>query len=440
MHLTSSRFEQFVMKALKLLIAFFVLKEIYCESYSKVDSVASYAINSILSKYFSEKSPKVDLIYFGKRESLVTKILRNKNDSTAIKVSKSAEESPFKIRLNISSILLFDSAQTFRRQTIVWQTDKTVRHRHLVHIPNSDVDDLWHIKDGFLIDKVNFLLNGTGKSINLVSSFMFTPKQCRSNQYALINRFNVSTMKWSTPLFYQEKYRNLYGCKLFILTNNTNGKNSEPADVIDSFAKDSNFKTAYFLGRKQNFAVNVSNYDLLADPATWSIEYKGDLVRSYPYFIDRWTFFIPPGELYTPFEKMFLPFQFEVWIGILVTLLIGFVAIQIINFTSIRVQSFVYGHNIQAPTVNLAATFLCGVQTKVPGRNFARFLLMNFIIWCLIIRTCYQSELFKYLQSDLRKPEPRTVVEMIKKNFTFYDSGFLMEHINRTALENGLEK
>lgn len=42
------------------------------------------------------------------------------------------------------------------------------------------------------------------------------------------------------------------------------------------------------------------------------------------------------------------------------------------------------------------------------------------------MRACYQSELFKYLQSDKRKPEVKTIVEMIERNFTFYDSGYLI--------------
>ena len=132
----------------------------------------------------------------------------------------------------------------------------------------------------------------------------------------------------------------------------------------------------------------------------------------------RFVFFIPPGELYTPLEKLFLPFDFEVWIAILVTFLIALGTIQIINRASETVRNFVYGRNINTPTLNVAEIFLCGGQVKVPGRNFARFILMLFIIWSLIIRTCYQSMLFEFLQSDARKPGVKTMKEIYESNLT----------------------
>jgi hypothetical protein len=53
---------------------------------------------------------------------------------------------------------------------------------------------------------------------------------------------------------------------------------------------------------------------------------------------------------------------------------------------SMQVQKFVFGRDIQTPTLNVASIFLTGAQFKEPGRNFARFLLMMFILWSLIIR------------------------------------------------------
>lgn len=34
--------------------------------------------------------------------------------------------------------------------------------------------------------------------------------------------------------------------------------------------------------------------------------------------------------------------------------------------------------------------------------------------------SCYQSEFFKYLQADMRKPEAKTIQEHFEKNFSFY--------------------
>lgn len=85
---------------------------------------------------------------------------------------------------------------------------------------------------------------------------------------------------------------------------------------------------------------------------------------SYPYAFDKLVFFIPPGEPYTPLEKMILPFEFEVWIAIDVALLIGFVTIQIINCASEKIKNFGFGQTVKNPTMNMIDIILNGEQVK----------------------------------------------------------------------------
>lgn len=59
-----------------------------------------------------------------------------------------------------------------------------------------------------------------------------------------------------------------------------------------------------------------------------------------------------------------------------------------------------------------------GGQFKIPRRNFARFLLLLFIIWSLIIRTAYQSKMFEFLQADPRKPRVMSLADIADRNFT----------------------
>lgn len=129
-------------------------------------------------------------------------------------------------------------------------------------------------------------------------------------------------------------------------------------------------------------------------------------------------FEVPPGEPHSSFEKMFLMFDIGTWILIATTLSIGSTVIQVVNLASNEVQNFVYGRNIRTPTMNLLSIFLCGGQHRIPGRNFARYFLMLFIIWSLIIRTCCQSTIFKLLQADERKPVIKSIDELIERGFT----------------------
>jgi len=84
------------------------------------------------------------------------------------------------------------------------------------------------------------------------------------------------------------------------------------------------------------------------------------------------------------------------------------------------VRNFVFGRNVTTPTLNVLIAFFGLSQGVLPRRNFARFLLTLFIMWSLIIRTCYQGKLFEYLQGDMRNPEIQTIKELVKHNFIYY--------------------
>lgn len=63
-----------------------------------------------------------------------------------------------------------------------------------------------------------------------------------------------------------------------------------------------------------------------------------------------------------------------------------------------------------------------GAQEIEPRENFSRFLLMMFIIFCLVIRTLYTGSLYRFLQSDIHHSEVESIDEMIEKDFKFYVS------------------
>lgn len=398
--------------------------------------------NSILSEYLSNNSNSIDLIHFGvksgKSEVLLTEVLSIKTDSTAIKVSKCGKEYPWKINLNISSILTFDSVKNFEefRDKIVWQTNKATRHQHFVHIPNVTIDDLENIQEGFSIDCVHFIMNETRNSIKLVTGFMFTAGRCRINHFVTINRFMRSSIRWKSSVFRPEKYQNFHGCNLVL------GK----VDLLTfikayyDLAKPLNFKYNYRQFKSLEQAVSSKDVDLIEYTVTPQDKAREDVIIGFPFYFDYFTFFIPPGDLLTPLEKMFSPFEYEVWIWIAITLSIGALVIQLINRCPIKIRNFVFGRDNVTPTLNMASTFLNGNQNNVPGRNFARFFMMLFIIWFLIIRTCYQSKLFKHLQSDIRKSAVKTFAELIERNFTFHEDEENFLGIYQIAMEEGLGK
>ena len=132
---------------------------------------------------------------------------------------------------------------------------------------------------------------------------------------------------------------------------------------------------------------------------------------------------IPPGDLYTSFEKVILPFDTETWIGLLITIMSAVATILIVNRFFSKVKTIFYGSKVQNPIFNITRGFFGIGQTTLPDGNFARLILISFLFWCLVIRTAYQGKLFEFTTTAVRKPEMRTLEELRKNNFTLYLPG-----------------
>jgi ribosomal 50S subunit-associated protein YjgA (DUF615 family) len=43
---------------------------------------------------------------------------------------------------------------------------------------------------------------------------------------------------------------------------------------------------------------------------------------------------------------------------------------------------------------------------------------MLYIMMCLILRTAYQGKQFEFIGKEMRRPDPKTIDELIQKQFT----------------------
>ena len=154
-----------------------------------------------------------------------------------------------------------------------------------------------------------------------------------------------------------------------------------------------------------------------------------DFIFADPHRFELYTFAVSTGEPYTEVERMFMMFSLELWIAIAITLSIAIFATIMLKFVSKKIRDFIVGRYVNNPTMNIISIFLTGSQFKTPGRNFARFLLILFIIWSLIIRNCHQSMLFQLLQADLRRPAMQTLDAIFESNLTVYlqDRSYLLD-------------
>ena len=395
----------------------------------KKEFVVPYALNSIIEKHFAtfDISPKkLDFLHFGSNNEMFTdlmdQLLRIKSEDALIRVFKFDLTGDIYQNLSFTipnpSIVFFDSVGSFKANAFKtwWVSNERHRSHHLVYVPGlTFLDIVETLDDGFLIDHVNFLMHETDNSIELVTSFMFTPQACEQLQLKIINRFDLQAMEWENSIFYPKKYENFYGCKLGVAVMEETGCDFVLYNFLKTiFEEHLNSKLFFYK------STNLFDYDLNCQKCVIAKTQEDNFIISDPIQFVQLHFIIAPGEPYTDFERMFMMFDFELWIAISVTFVIAFISTLMLNFVSTKIRNFIVGHYVQNPTLNLISTFLTGSQARTPGRNFARFILMLFIFWSLIIRTCHQSMLYKLMQEDLRRPTIETNDEFFESDLTFY--------------------
>ena len=395
------------------------------------ESVVPYAINSIIEQHFANlgTSPgRVDILYFGydkrKFSKLIDKLLKIKSEEFAIRVFEVKLKTYEWFFIRHSSIVFFESVEIFKADAakLWWVTKERHQNQHLVYVPGlttSDISDTY--KNGFNIDHVNFLMLETDNLIELVTAYMFTPQACKQLQLKAINRFGIQTLEWENSIFYPKKYENFYGCELTVASTKINPIHSNVFNLLKTiFEEQLNAKIT--LKTIVEYRWNFEGCDLSTEEYSILNFYLEDLTVSDPILYHNYHFVVGSGEPYTDLERMFMMFDFELWIAISVTFGIALFTTLMLRFVSRQVRNFIVGRNVRNPTMNLLSIFLTGSQVQAPGRNFARFILMLFIVWSLIIRTCHQSMLFELMQADLRKPTIKTLDELFQSDLTLYNS------------------
>jgi hypothetical protein len=388
------------------------------------------AIKESLKQHFVVYEWSIDLIYCGSKSGTLTeKLLREK--SLEVKIRVINLDAAEKVLITGPAIFLFDSLTKYveSMNKLSWIVEKEFQLKSfpniLYFVPKHGIHEIveWFASNSHHIHGASFLRIVNDTTVDLITSFLFEPGQCKEPQYKTINRFSRSSLQWDNKTFFPEKYENFNGCELIVAYNQMYAIHGSEmfldvsTRVMNILAEELNFKIKYEEIDQQN-SKDHENYDLYnklggQSSAPFKFHDFSPVIHT-----DEITCTVPAGEPYTQFEKMFLMFDKYTWICIGVTLVGSLLVIQVVNRMSIKIQKFVFGRNVQTPTLNVASVFLSGSQHRVPGRNFARFLLMLFICWSVIIRTCYQSILYKNLQQDIRKPMIKTFDELNEKNFS----------------------
>jgi hypothetical protein len=129
---------------------------------------------------------------------------------------------------------------------------------------------------------------------------------------------------------------------------------------------------------------------------------------------------VPPGRELTPLDKLLFPFTLIVWILLLSCIVFAIVVIIAVECHSKSLQSFIFGERVRNPILNILNALLGGAQHQLPRGTFARFLLMNFLLFTLNVRTLYQGSMYHLMQSNRKYSELQSIDEIVADELKIY--------------------
>ncbi|XP_017085306.1 uncharacterized protein LOC108117409 [Drosophila eugracilis] len=130
---------------------------------------------------------------------------------------------------------------------------------------------------------------------------------------------------------------------------------------------------------------------------------------------------IPSGGSMTPMQRLTRPFRYIIWSCILVSVLLGFLLIGFLRIVAVPgLRNLVLGRQNSRPCLGMWGSLLGGLALYNPQRNFARFLLLMWLLQTLILRAAYTGQLYLLLQDvEVRSPL-KTLAEVLAKGYEFH--------------------
>lgn len=296
------------------------------------------------------------------------------------------------------------------------------------------------------IYNVNIIFAEKNGSITVKSFIPFKRDKCMDSTAASIGEFKDGKSVKFFGQFFPQKLKNLQKCPVRVSVST----NLEPYIIAERLSDDKyklsgvdirvistlsgalNFQCNYtYVGEIGSFEENETStgaakalFDGRADLSISSWLLKANRLKRFDattsYISDSIVLAIPSGEEFTSLENLIYPFTLQLWLLIFGSFAVGLATIFIVNRQSHQARDFLYGTGVRNPYLNFFIGFIGGSQNVLPKRNFARFILMVYLLYSLIIRTLYQGSFYNLLKANKRHNEVQTVNEMIQKDFKFY--------------------
>lgn len=316
----------------------------------------------------------------------------------------------------------------------------------LLHGKLEGIEDIFRSfwKKGIYNVNVMFIEDGI---VSVVTFLPFSGSKCHNTNPIEVNKFEKGRFENPLEDIFPEKFKNLQHCPLIISTyeDELSVIKVEKSDgsfelsgfdmkLLDELSKLLNFRKVFKIIEEplpfgtilENGTMTGALGDVIYGRSQMAIgritvaSFRTNVSDAVPYYSFPEVFVISPGRKLTNVEKLMQPFHLSVWIGLLVVLASAVTVIFILHFGSEKLKSLVYGTGVTTPCTNVLIAVLGLSQTTLPSQNFSRFLLMTFLIFCLIIRNAYQGSLYDFLQQDRNRISVNTIKDLIDQDFELY--------------------
>lgn len=320
----------------------------------------------------------------------------------------------------------------------------------------EEIQEIFEVMWNFQILNVNAMFKSAMDVLSIVTFLPFKNHKCNDTTPVVISEYINAT--FSRRDFFIEKLSNLQQCPIkiviatksepYIFIKDNDTFHGRDINLIEELAKSLNFKINYIVMDDKGFLLDNGTaggiFKLLQNGSAdmticdmWVTQNRAKYFdATTPYFNDDIIFVMPPRSELTSVEKLIYPLDRETWIFLIICFAVGYLVIFIVSFQSKSVKDFVFGEHEKYPYLNMFNTFLGGNQSRLPTRNFARFILLVFLGFSLVIRTAYQGAMYQFMQSDKKYKEPQTIAELIELNYRFHVLSVSMELFEHfTALQ-----
>lgn len=146
---------------------------------------------------------------------------------------------------------------------------------------------------------------------------------------------------------------------------------------------------------------------------------------SREYFQTDIVFVIPPGRNLSSIEKLLQPFSKTVRMVLLISLLVLFAIIFLINRVfKVPMTNQSFGIFFKIFSIIFAVSL-----PRLPKNSSARLLLVSLTIFCLVYQAAYQGSLYRFFKTRSKEKDAETIAELILSDINFFAFDLMLESI-----------